>query len=112
MHSSYIDEAKRLACHSDVLCSSHGAVIIFRGKIIGRGYNKYCLKDKLLNRFSIHAEVSAIQDALRKSSIDDLKKSTLVIVRINNNYETLNSFPCGNCRKYIEDKGIKCIYYS
>lgn len=112
MHSSYIDEAKRIANNSEVLCSSHGAIVIHRGKIIGRGCNKYCIKDKVTKKFSIHAEVSAIQDALRRSSLDDLKKSTLVIVRVNNNNETLNSFPCENCRRYIEEKGIKCVYYS
>ena len=112
MHLQYIDAATEIAKNSEVYCASHGAVVVLRGKIIGKGCNKYCLRNKMKNIFSIHAEVSAIQDALRKTPLDDLRKSKLVIVRVNNDGDIMNSFPCENCRRYIMEKGLKTVYYS
>jgi deoxycytidylate deaminase len=112
MQPGYINKAIEIASQSAVICASHGAVVIHRGKIIGSGCNKYCIADKRKKRFSIHAEVSAIENALRKIPVDQLKKSTLIIVRINNDGDVLGSFPCENCRQYITNKGLKNVYYS
>tara|TARA_B100000427_G_C15244487_1_gene479352 strand:+ start:139 stop:477 length:339 start_codon:yes stop_codon:yes gene_type:complete len=112
MRTDFIEEATRIAESSSVICASHGAVVIYRGKIIGRGCNKYCLRDKKRKIFSIHAEVSAVQDALRRINLDELKKTKIIIVRINNDGEIKDSFPCEKCRKYLIDHGIRNIYYS
>jgi deoxycytidylate deaminase len=114
MHKSYyILEAAKVAKKSLVPVASHGAIVIYRGKIIGKGFNKFCVPNvNRVNPWSIHAEVDAIQDALRKIPKDYLRKSTLIVVRVNNSGETLNSYPCENCRNYIEQMGIKIAYYS
>ena len=92
---------------------AHGAIIIYRGKIIGRGFNKICVPCvNRVNQYSIHAEVDAIQDALRRVHKNELKKSTLLVVRLNNCGETLNSQPCQNCQNYIKQMGIKIAYYT
>ena len=113
----YINEASKSAQNSLHPLSgvpfAHGAVIVYRGKIIGRGFNKMCVPCvNRVNQFSIHAEVDAIQDALRKVHKNDLKKSTLIVVRVNTCGETLNSYPCINCRNYISQLGVKTVYYS
>lgn len=109
----YVSEASKIANKSLVPIASHGAVVVYRGKIIGRGFNKYCVPNiNRVNPWSIHAEVDAINDALRKIPKDYLRKSILIVVRVNNLGETVNSYPCQNCRNYISQMGIKTAYYS
>jgi deoxycytidylate deaminase len=114
MHQNYYTlEASKEAQKSLIPIASHGAVVIHRGKIIGRGFNKMCVPCvNRVNHYSIHAEVNAIQDALKKVDKNCLQKSSLVVVRINKNGETLNSYPCKQCRDYISRIGIKTAYYS
>ena len=131
MRRTFIDEAILSAEKSDLKVANHGAVVVYRGKIVGRGFNKYCVENKnKVNRWSVHAEVDAINNALRKISHDDLRKSTLIVVRklkegtqINNN-KTLSkseslvceeigySAPCKHCANFILRNGIKTCYYS
>lgn len=113
MAKYYTLEAAKLAEKSLVSVASHGALVIYRGKIVGRGYNKFCVPNvNRVNPWSIHAEVAAIHDALRKIPKEYLRKSTLLVVRVNNEGETLNSYPCENCRNYINRMNIKTAYYS
>jgi deoxycytidylate deaminase len=111
--SYYILEASKSATKSLVPVASHGAIVIYRGKIVGRGFNKFCVPSvNRVNPWSIHAEVDAIHDALRKIPKDYLRKSILVVVRVNKDGETMNSYPCENCRNYISQMGIRIAYYS
>ena len=112
MKSSHINEAVEIASTSEVYCASHGAVVILRGKIIGRGCNRYSIRSYKQNVYSVHAEVAAIEDALRKTSLDSLRKSKLIIVRVNNFGEIKYSYPCEACKKFINNWGIKSVYYS
>lgn len=113
MQKLYIQEATKLAEKSLMRIASHGAVIIYRGKIIGKGFNKMCVPNiNKVNTYSVHAEVDAINDALRKTSRENLRKSTLIVVRVNTQGEIVKSDPCQNCRNYITQHGIKIAYYS
>ena len=119
MKKEFIDEAINNAEKSSLINAKHGAVVIYRGKIVGRGYNKYCVESfHKINRWSIHAEVDAINNALRKISQEDIRKSTLIVVRkhisdnIKNSKNISLSAPCKNCRNYILKSGIRTCYYS
>lgn len=131
MRRTFIDQAILIAEKSNLKVANHGAVVIYRGKVVGRGYNKYCVENKnKVNRWSIHAEVDAINNALRKISPDDLRKSTLIVVRKLkdgtqiNNTQTLSkaenimcedigfSAPCKHCANFIIKNGLKACYYS
>ena len=81
MRRDYIEEALLNAEKSILKVANHGAIVVFRGKIVGHGYNKYCVKNEKINKWSIHAEVDAINNALRKISLENLRKSTLIVVR-------------------------------
>lgn len=104
----FIDEAYNQALKSD-MNFNHGAIIIHRGKIVGKGYNTYI--DSNYKR-SIHAEEKAITDSLKKISGSELKKCELVIIRINNQGKCLDSKPCINCSKMIQRYSIKKVFYS
>jgi deoxycytidylate deaminase len=131
MRRTFIDEAIFTADKSNLKVANHGAVVVYRGKIVGRGYNKYCVENKnKVNRWSVHAEVDAINNALRKISRDDLRKSTLIVIRKLKegskiyNQQTLTkseslvceeigySAPCKNCTNFILRNGLKRCYYS
>ena len=131
MRRTFIDEAILSAEKSNLKVANHGAVVVYRGKIVGRGYNKYCIENKnKVNRWSVHAEVDAINNALRKISRDDLRKSTLIVVRKLkegsqiNNKQTLTkseslfceeigySEPCKHCANFILRNGLRTCYYS
>jgi tRNA(Arg) A34 adenosine deaminase TadA len=131
MRRTFIDEAILIADKSNLKTANHGAVVVYRGKIVGRGYNKYCVENKnKINHWSVHAEVDAINNALRKISSDDLRKSSLIVVRKLKegsqiyNDQTLTksqnlvckqigySEPCKSCANFIRLKGIKTCYYS
>ena len=73
-----------------------------------------------VNQFSIHAEVDAINNALRKISFKELKKCDLIVVRKMNKDNDKNflcqniglSAPCKFCSNFIKKCGIKACYYS
>jgi len=90
---------------------NHGAVIIYRGRIIGKGHNTY-VNSSYIEKSSLHAEVSAINDALKKITKEELKKCELVIIRVNKLGECLNSKPCCNCERVINNYSIKKVFYS
>ena len=131
MRRTFIDEAILTAEKSNLKVANHGAVVVYRGKIVGRGYNKYCVENKnKVNRWSVHAEVDAINNALRKISPDDLRKSTLIVVRkLKEGSQILNkqtltkskslvceeigySAPCKHCTNFILRNGLRTCYYS
>ena len=131
MRRTFIDEAILTAEKSNLKAANHGAVVVYRGKIVGRGYNKYCVENKnKVNRWSVHAEVDAINNALRKISADDLRKSTLIVIRKLkegsqiHNKQTLTkseslvckeigySAPCKHCANFILKNGLRTCYYS
>jgi tRNA(Arg) A34 adenosine deaminase TadA len=106
----FLNEAINQAMKSD-MNSNHGAILVRRGKIVGKGYNRYVNSncDKI---FSIHAEVSAIKNALKKVHPDELKMCELIIIRVNNENECLNSKPCEKCSKIINMYNIRKVYHS
>ena len=106
----FIDEAYNQALKSD-MNFNHGAVVIHRGKIIGKGYNTYINSNYNIKN-SVHAEVSAINDALKNIRETELKHCILIIIRINNQGECLNSKPCINCEKIIKKFSLKKVFYS
>lgn len=74
-----------------------GAVVVYNGKIIGKGYNKRERTQNALN----HAEIIAIKKACRKLKSWRLENCEL--------YVTLK--PCPMCAGAIANARIKKVYY-
>ncbi len=106
----FFQEAYFQALKSD-MNFNHGAVLIYRGRIVGKGYNTY-INCSYNEKNSIHAEVSAIKDGLKKIPVNEINKCELVIIRVNKMGECLNSKPCFNCEKFINKHNIKKVFYS
>lgn len=108
--SNYLNIAAELAKQSNMF-QKHGAIIVYKKNIIAKGYNIFTNQSK--NNYSMHAEIVAINNAIKKKiSKDILTKSELFVVRISNCNILKYSKPCINCQKYINKHKIKKTYYS
>ena len=110
--SNYFNIASNIAQNSNMF-QKHGAIIIHKKSIISSGCNMYCNSGKV--NYSMHAEIIAINNALKKKYKDILNNCELYVVRIgpNNSSNILKySKPCINCQKYICKFNIKKIFYS
>jgi tRNA(Arg) A34 adenosine deaminase TadA len=106
----FLDEVYTQALKSE-MNFNHGAIVTHRGRIVGKGHNKYC-NSNFNEKTSLHAEVCAIKDALKKITEDDLKKCQLIVIRVNREGECLNSKPCCNCTRFINQFKIKKVFHS
>ena len=93
----------------------HGAVIVYRNKVVAFGYNRMIWNNR--NCFyARHAEVDALKDFfIRKLDKRILKDCTMYVIRIGKasmDYPTKLSKPCKNCYNYIKKSGIKKVYFS
>jgi cytidine deaminase len=106
-----------------VKCFRLAAGVIHKNMLISTGVNSY-KTDPFQARFGstehaihLHAEVSAIKTSLRKLSVDDLQKATLVVVRVkkkdhNKIYRATMAKPCVGCQRCLAEFGIKNVFYS
>jgi deoxycytidylate deaminase len=96
------------------LTHKHGAITLDKSKrILSVGFNSrssswiqrlYAKKLGVYQKKYNHAEV----DALRKAD----NPYYLLVVRVNNKGELLQSKPCPICQSLAKDSGVKKIYYS
>jgi deoxycytidylate deaminase len=90
-----------------------GSVIYKSNKILSVGFNqaqttRHSITKKYLKwPTSIHSEVDAIIKARC-----DLKRASIVVVRINKRGELRLAKPCLHCLAYIQYVQIRNIYYS
>jgi len=90
----------------------HGCVIFKNNKIVSVGYNemRYCKKlDKRYRKWinSLHAEQKTILFTQK-----NLKRCSILVVRINKEDKLIYSKPCKLCQCLISDSGIGKIYYA
>ena len=90
----------------------HGCVIFNGARVINAGFNeiRYCSKlNKKYRKWinSLHAEQKTILFAQ-----SPIKRCSLLIIRINNKNQLVNSKPCKMCQSLIADVGITKVYYS
>ncbi len=86
----------------------HGCVVLRNGKVISTGFNYPRLRiiNKTRLSCSTHAEMSAIL------SLKNKKANSILVIRINKDGQLCDSKPCQYCFNFIENSGIKKIYYS
>ena len=85
----------KLAFHNDEV--PVGAIVVFNGKIIGRGFNRV----KAKNSVTLHAEINAINEASQFMKNYRLNGCDI--------YVTLE--PCHMCAKAIVDARINALYF-
>lgn len=93
-----------------------GAVLVKRRRPISAGFNSMRRTHPLMQKYNsdksfavgLHAEVHCCIGV----SASDLEESELYVVRILKNNSLAMARPCLICRKFIEDVGIKAVYFS
>jgi deoxycytidylate deaminase len=104
----YLNIAAKIAIKSPMFNHKHGAIIVYKDRIIGTGYNYY------MADFSIHAEVAAIASIAKKQK-HILSECDIYVVRIGPdrfNNPLKYSRPCTNCSNTIIKNNIKNAFYS
>jgi len=104
----YLNIAAKIAIKSPMYNHKHGAIIVYKDKIIGSGFNYY------MADFSIHAEVAAIA-SIHKKKKHILNECDIYVVRIGPdrfNNPLKYSRPCTNCSNTIIKNNIKNAFYS
>lgn len=119
---------KHLAEHARIIKSAcqtgksfHVAFSLRGGKVTNVGINNYKKTNAICQKYKptkthdtknykpcIHAEINL----MGKLRFVDVSKTTIVVVRINNNNELSNSMPCPNCAYQLGLRNFKQIYYS
>lgn len=103
--------AKKEALKS-VMFYKHGAVI-FRGQeVLSAGHNYDFGQHTLHGKFSVHAEVATVMNAINAKK--DIKGASMVVVRIawKRNKEYVNSKPCNNCANFIIKNELGTVFYT
>ena len=121
MKQRYFDLARNVSTLSDFQRIHIGCVVLYKGKVIGSGYN--CCKSHPLQRrynrerfsedstpHSMHAELHALC-GLRGASID-WNKVILYVYRQRRDGSLGCARPCKSCLKLIKDMGIHHICYT
>lgn len=90
----------------------HGCTIFKGDRIISTGYNQVRFCKLLEPRYkkwinSLHAEQRAIL-----FTKEDPRRCSILVVRLNNYNQLMNSKPCEVCEALIRDSGITKIYYT
>lgn len=119
----FFEHAIQMAKNSTIICSKHACIIVHKNNIIGKGINKYAYSDK--SRLTIHAEASAIFDALRNGHKKLLSSpyTFMLVVRISFNLTNCichshlkialkPSKPCCKCAPLICKYKIPTVYYT
>lgn len=83
-----------------------GAVVVSRGKIVGRGYNRVYSTGTTLD--GIHAEINALQNTLAWYR----KGSTVYVCRMKKSGELALAKPCEKCQHVMKKMGVSRAWYT
>jgi deoxycytidylate deaminase len=121
--SEIFDTLFKLAVDTEYVANAKIVSLITVGrKVISFGSNKYKTHPMQL-KFSrncesvfLHAEIDAIVNALRRLTVDELRKCNLYVLRVkkasrNGPFITGKSMPCDGCMRAINAFNLKNVFY-
>lgn len=98
------------------------AMILYKGKMVSIGFNQskshpFAAKyGKHPEAIYLHAEQDAINKAKRKLTEAELRKATLIVVRVKSEHNGKTTFgiakPCPGCAQCITDHKIRTVIYT
>lgn len=113
-----LTEAIALAKSNPTDLQKMGAVIVKNRRIIGSGQNTrrshplQKLFSKSEVKIALHAEISAIIDALRNHSEEELAGSSIFVARVLKNGSRAIAKPCPICERAIAAYRISATYWT
>lgn len=98
------------------------AAVVYRGRIVSVGFNQHkthpfaAKYGKNPDAIYLHAEHDAINKAKRRLNDNELRKSTLIVVRVKAENDGKITFgiakPCSGCAQCISDHNIRTVVYT
>lgn len=99
------------------------ASVLYKRMPVSVGVNSYKTDPFMLNygrnehAIYLHAEVSAIKNALKILHVDDLSSCILLVARVkksgnNTSYSSALAKPCDGCIRCISEFGIREVWYT
>ena len=124
-HTKYLNVLAKIAADipSPIRSNArHAACVVIQNDIVAFGVNEM-KSHPFQAKFSknkeavyLHAETSAIKNALKYVSVDDLERATLYVARIKSCPNHLLHFglsrPCSGCVRCINTFGIRQVVFS
>lgn len=113
-----LDKAISLALSNNIIgLPKMAAIIVLNKEIVGIGLNSY-KTHPLQNRFSktdynnfMHAEIAAINNALKKGN-KNLNGASIYIARVLKNNKPALAKPCEICNRALKHYGIEQVFYT
>ena len=113
-----INAAIELAKNNPTDLNRMGAVIVKKKRILGEGVNsrkthplQFAFSKSHL-KISLHAEISAIVDALRRNEKEDLRGATIFVARVLKDGSRAKAKPCSICQRALDAYGIEAVYWT
>jgi len=113
LHDLYYLDCIRAALVSKGSLQNYGSILVKNDRIIGRGYNRLIqFRDKIRQGYANHAEINAINDALRQKR--DTRGSTLYVAGFFPTERMLclrsePNYTCTRCIPGMEEYGVKLL---
>jgi tRNA(Arg) A34 adenosine deaminase TadA len=99
-------------CEMSNMRSRHGAIILYRNKIVAEAFNIVRPQIRFPPYTSIHAEVHVVYKFLEKHPKEELQKATLFVIRLDREGHILNSKPCRYCAHFLDKHRVRKVFYS
>lgn len=94
------------------------ACIVYKGDIVSLGWNQkkthpFQLQYAKNNQaIYLHAEIDCIKNSIKTLSLDELRKSSLFVLRAKADLSPGLAMPCEGCMRCIANFNIKECYYT
>jgi len=111
-------EAKvlKLAISSEFQRAPMAAILHKGSKILGQSVNKVGRYQGRIRHGgwhdSIHAEIGALLDALKRYDRSEIVRADIIVCRVNRHGELRLAYPCENCYNTLTEFGIRRCYFS
>ena len=93
-----------------------GAVLVNKHCVLGVGHNQINRHQQTFKTShwegTLHAEIAAILDAIKKCGAKSIEGATLYVARIKKNGEYGLAMPCAACYDLIMKCKIKVVYFT
>ena len=113
-----LDAAITLAKNNPTDLNRMAAIIVKRKRVLGKGMNSrrshpfQKLMSKSEVKIALHAEISAIIDALKNNEEQALRGATIFVARVLKNGSRAIAKPCPICERAIKAYGITAVHYT
>ena len=107
MKTDLFKDAAVIQSHKSSYKQKLGAIVVFKGDIVGKGHNKV-LGTGNIRTDGFHAEI----EALNNCNASQRKGATVYVCRINKKEEIVMAKPCHACEVKMRKMGVKYVWYS